>query len=134
MSIGGVDKKDGRAKFLPRSTAKRLLCGVLDKDRLCITITSRRTFTFTWIFVRTLSNGVISITDRVGTAGTVFLKTAPSPEGPWTEGKEIYKDEPIDGGLVYAGIAYPHLDESGETLTIGFTNNNWIRVIRVTFT
>ncbi|KAM0245896.1 hypothetical protein ACHAP5_005046 [Fusarium lateritium] len=66
-------------------------------------------------------------------SGTVYLKTAPSPEGPWTEGKEIYKDEPIDGGLVYAGIAYPHLDESGETLTIGFTNNNWIRVIKVTF-
>jgi len=66
--------------------------------------------------------------------GTVFLKAAPSPEGPWTEGREIYKDEPIDGGLVYAGLAYPHLDESGETLTIGFTNNNWIRIIKVTFT
>ncbi|EKJ71895.1 hypothetical protein FPSE_07898 [Fusarium pseudograminearum CS3096] len=66
--------------------------------------------------------------------GTVFLKSAPSPEGPWTEGKEIFKDEPIDGGLVYAGLAYPHLDESGETLTIGFTNNNWIRIIKVSFT
>ncbi|KAL3584631.1 hypothetical protein FPOAC2_14411 [Fusarium poae] len=66
--------------------------------------------------------------------GTVFLKTAPSPEGPWAEGKEIFKDEPIDGGLVYAGVAYPHLDEPGETLTIGFTNNNWIRVIKVNFT
>lgn len=73
------------------------------------------------------------VTDSYPVAGTVYLKTAPSPEGPWTEGKEIYKDEPIDGGLVYAGIAYPHLDESGETLTIGFTNNNWIRVIKVTF-
>jgi hypothetical protein len=75
----------------------------------------------------------MGVTDSHPIAGTVYLKTAPSPEGPWTEGKDIYKDEPIDGGLVYAGIAYPHLDESGETLTIGFTNNNWIRVIKVTF-
>jgi hypothetical protein len=134
MSTGGVDKKDGRAKFSLRSIVRQLLCGVLDKVRLYITITSRRISTFTLIFVSTLFYGGECITDRLATAGTVFLKTAPSPEGPWTEGKEIYKDEPIDGGLVYAGIAYPHLDESGETLTIGFTNNNWIRVIKVTFT
>ncbi|KAM5349678.1 hypothetical protein ACJ41O_006183 [Fusarium nematophilum] len=66
-------------------------------------------------------------------AGTVCLRTAPSPEGPWTAGKEVFKAEPIDGGLVYAGLAYPHLDESGRTLTIGFTNNNHTQVIKVTF-
>ncbi|KAF4975767.1 hypothetical protein FZEAL_7483 [Fusarium zealandicum] len=65
--------------------------------------------------------------------GTVCLRTAPNAEGPWTDNKEIFKAEPIDGGLVYAGIAYPHLDETGKTLTIGFTNNNHIQVIKVTF-
>jgi hypothetical protein len=134
MSIGGAEKKDGRVKSSPRSTAKRRSCGVLDKDKLCIIITSRRISTSISIYVSTAFHRDVSVTDRLATAGTVFLKTAPSPEGPWTEGKEIYKDEPIDGGLVYAGIAYPHLDESGETLTIGFTNNNWIRVIKVAFT
>ena len=61
------------------------------------------------------------------------LRTAPAPEGPWTADKEIYTDPPIDGGLVYAGVAYPYLDDSGKTLTIGFTNNNHIHVIRVNF-
>lgn len=68
---------------------------------------------------------------RVG--GTVCLRAAPSPEGPWTDDVEIFKAEPINDGLVYAGVAYPHLDESGKTLTIGFTNNNNIQVIRVSF-
>ncbi|KAH7022101.1 hypothetical protein EDB80DRAFT_805724 [Ilyonectria destructans] len=40
---------------------------------------------------------------------------------------------PIDKGLVYAGLAYPHLDKSGETFTIGFTNNNRIQIIKGSF-
>ncbi|CAG9949400.1 unnamed protein product [Clonostachys rosea f. rosea IK726] len=64
---------------------------------------------------------------------TVLLRSAPSPEGPWSAAKEIYTATPIDEGLVYAGVAYPYLDESGKTLTLAFTNNNHIQVIRVTF-
>lgn len=64
---------------------------------------------------------------------TVLLRSAPSPEGPWSAAKEIYTATPIDEGLVYAGVAYPYLDESGKTLTMAFTNNNHIQVIRVTF-
>lgn len=64
---------------------------------------------------------------------TVYLRTAPSLEGPWTADKEIFTATPIGNGLVYAGLAYPHLDTSGKTLSIGFTNNNHIQVIKVTF-
>lgn len=64
---------------------------------------------------------------------TVALRTAPSPEGPWSAHKDIFTAEPIDGGFVYAGVAYPHLDPSGKTLTIAFTNNNHIQVIKVEF-
>lgn len=69
-----------------------------------------------------------------GIAGaTVAIKTAPKPEGPWSEGRELFTATPIDGGLVYAGVAYPYLDESGKTLTIAYTNNNHIQVIKATF-
>ncbi|OTA00718.1 hypothetical protein A9Z42_0009920 [Trichoderma parareesei] len=63
----------------------------------------------------------------------VALRTADKVEGPWSEDREIYTAEPIAGGFVYAGVAYPFLDETGRTLTIAFTNNNHIQVIRVTF-
>lgn len=61
------------------------------------------------------------------------LRTAPKPEGPWSQDKEVYEATPIDGGFVYAGVAYPHLDETGKTLTIAYTNNNHTQVIKVTF-
>ncbi|KAJ6437228.1 conserved secreted protein [Purpureocillium lavendulum] len=64
---------------------------------------------------------------------TVTLRTAPKPEGPWSDGKGIYTATPIDGGFVYAGVAYPYLDESGKTLAMAYTNNNHIQVIKVTF-
>lgn len=63
----------------------------------------------------------------------MFLRTATSLEGPWTPDVKIFQAEPIDGGLVYAGVAHPYLDESGKTLTISFTNNNRIQVIKATF-
>ncbi|OBR06947.1 secreted protein [Colletotrichum higginsianum IMI 349063] len=65
--------------------------------------------------------------------GTVFLRTAPAPEGPWTPDVKIFEAAPIDGGLVYAGVAHPYLDETGRTLVISFTNNNRIQVIKATF-
>ncbi|KAF4809794.1 hypothetical protein CGCTS75_v014710 [Colletotrichum tropicale] len=65
--------------------------------------------------------------------GAVFLRTAPSPEGPWTPDVQIFQAQPIDNGLVYAGVAHPYLDDSGKTLTMSFTNNNRIQVIKATF-
>ncbi len=68
----------------------------------------------------------------IGT-GEVLLRTAPSPEGPWTPDVAVYTDTPIDGGLIYAGVAHPYLDESGQTLTVSWTNNNTIQVAKVSF-
>ncbi|KAF4122058.1 hypothetical protein GMORB2_7651 [Geosmithia morbida] len=64
---------------------------------------------------------------------SLCLRFAPSPGGPWTGDAELYTTEPIDGGFVYAGLAYPHLDESGKTLTVGWTNNNFIEILKITF-
>lgn len=64
----------------------------------------------------------------------VFLRTAPSPEGPWSADVRVFTATPIgEGGLTYAGVAHPYLDETGRSLVISFTNNNNIEVIRVTF-
>ncbi|OTB10067.1 hypothetical protein K445DRAFT_78519 [Daldinia sp. EC12] len=63
----------------------------------------------------------------------VLLRTATSLEGPWTPDVKVYTATPIDGGLTYAGVAHPYLDPSGQTLTISYTNNNHIEVLKVTF-
>ncbi|KAI1101741.1 hypothetical protein F4804DRAFT_354244 [Jackrogersella minutella] len=63
----------------------------------------------------------------------VLLRTATALEGPWTPDVKVYTATPIDGGMTYAGVAYPYLDTSGRTLTISFTNDNHIEVIKVTF-
>jgi hypothetical protein len=65
--------------------------------------------------------------------GPVYLRTADSLEGPWTAPIAVYNATALPGGLVYAGVAYPHLDESGQTLVMGFTNNNHIEVIKASF-
>ncbi|TDZ39041.1 hypothetical protein C8035_v005713 [Colletotrichum spinosum] len=49
--------------------------------------------------------------------GSVFLRTASRPEGPWS----------MDPG------SHPYLDESGKMLVLSFTNNNRIQVIKATF-
>ncbi|KAK4168204.1 hypothetical protein QBC43DRAFT_341499 [Cladorrhinum sp. PSN259] len=66
---------------------------------------------------------------------TIMLRTALSPEGPWTPDIEVFTAAPIvDGGLdVYAGVAHPYLDESGKTLVVSYTNNNYIEVLKVEF-
>jgi hypothetical protein len=66
--------------------------------------------------------------------GIIHLRTAQQPEGPWTPDVRVFKDDAIDGGFVYAGVAHPYLDESGATLTVSWTNNNRIRVARIDFT
>ncbi|OTB01875.1 hypothetical protein M426DRAFT_323106 [Hypoxylon sp. CI-4A] len=66
-------------------------------------------------------------------SGDVMLRTATSLEGPWTPDITVYTATPIDGGLTYAGVAHPYLDTSSQTLTISYTNNNHIEVIRVAF-
>ena len=65
--------------------------------------------------------------------GKVYLRTATSLEGPWTPDVQVYKSEPIKGGLVYAGVQHPYLDPTGQTLVVSFTNNNHIEVIKVAF-
>lgn len=50
--------------------------------------------------------------------GIIHLRTAKQPEGPWTSDVRVFKDDAIDGGFVYAGVAHPYLDESGRTLTV----------------
>ncbi|KAL9106673.1 MAG: hypothetical protein Q9227_008325 [Pyrenula ochraceoflavens] len=63
----------------------------------------------------------------------IALRTAPSPEGPWTDDKVIYT-VPNPAQMVYAGVAYPYLDESGKTLTIAVTNYpRAIEIYKVTF-
>ncbi|KAI2633101.1 hypothetical protein GGS26DRAFT_66829 [Hypomontagnella submonticulosa] len=66
-------------------------------------------------------------------SGDVLLRTATTLEGPWTPDVKVFTATPIDGGLTYAGVAHPYLDSSGRNLTISYTNNNRIEVVRVTF-
>ncbi|KAI1374360.1 hypothetical protein F4677DRAFT_461417 [Hypoxylon crocopeplum] len=66
-------------------------------------------------------------------SGDVLLRTASSLEGPWTPDVKVYTATAIDGGLIYAGVAHPYLNSSGQTLTISYTNSNHIQVIKVTF-
>ncbi|ORY61664.1 uncharacterized protein BCR38DRAFT_396713 [Pseudomassariella vexata] len=63
----------------------------------------------------------------------VFLRTATKLEGPWTPDVKVFHATPNNGGLVYAGVAHPYLDTSGQTLVISYTNNNKIEVIKVKF-
>ncbi|KAI1284025.1 hypothetical protein F5Y07DRAFT_407527 [Xylaria sp. FL0933] len=63
----------------------------------------------------------------------VLLRTATSPEGPWTPDVKVFTADPMPGGLTYAGVAHPYLDPTGQTLTISFTNLNHQQVIKVTF-
>ena len=71
---------------------------------------------------------------NLGNGGNdVKLRTAPTPEGPWTADVKVYTTTPIDGGLTYAGVAHPYLDETGKTLVVSWTNNNNIEVAKITF-
>lgn len=63
----------------------------------------------------------------------MYIRTAASPEGPWTPMVKVYTATPMGGGMTYAGVAHPYLDSTGKTLVISYTNNNQIEVIRVTF-
>jgi hypothetical protein len=62
----------------------------------------------------------------------VFIRTAARIEGPWTADVKVFHATPIEKGLVYAGVAHPYLDPSGQTLVVSFTNNNHIQVIKLT--
>ncbi len=71
-------------------------------------------------------------TDTFG-GGAVYLRTASSPEGPWTPDVQIYQGQSIDKQQVYAGVAHPYLDVSGKSLAISYTSNNTIQVIKAIF-
>ncbi|KAK8045657.1 hypothetical protein PG993_005681 [Apiospora rasikravindrae] len=64
----------------------------------------------------------------------VLLRTAPQPEGPWSDDVSVFNATPIgQDGMTYAGVAHPYLDPSGQSMVISYTNNNNIEVIKVTF-
>jgi len=64
----------------------------------------------------------------------VALRTAPSPEGPWSSDVIVYEVKCNENGFAYAGAAHPYLDPSGKTLVISYTNYpNIIETIKVTF-
>ncbi|KAK8878712.1 hypothetical protein PGQ11_000006 [Apiospora arundinis] len=64
----------------------------------------------------------------------VFLRTAPLPEGPWSDDVKVFTATPIGhNGMTYAGVAHPYLDPSGRSMVLSYTNNNNIEVIKVTF-
>lgn len=64
----------------------------------------------------------------------VVIRTAPSPEGPWTSDVTVYTVKANSNKFAYAGAAYPFLDTSGKTLVISYTNYpNVIEVIKVEF-
>ncbi|KAF9889563.1 hypothetical protein FE257_007273 [Aspergillus nanangensis] len=65
--------------------------------------------------------------------GDVAIRTAPAPEGPWTDDVSLYTPQPYPGGMVYAPGVHPYTDSTGETMTISYTNNNHIQVIKATF-
>ena len=63
----------------------------------------------------------------------VALRTANSPEGPWSADVIVYEPKLL-GSYAYAGVAHPYLDSTGQTLTISYTNApNVIEVIKVSF-
>ncbi|KAI1744697.1 hypothetical protein F4680DRAFT_405760 [Xylaria scruposa] len=76
----------------------------------------------TYIFVHLSGNNVV-------------LRTATSLQGPWTPDVTVYTATPLaTGAYVYAGVAHPYLDTTGQTLTISYTNNAaTIQVIKVMF-
>ncbi|KAK8131797.1 hypothetical protein PG984_008235 [Apiospora sp. TS-2023a] len=64
----------------------------------------------------------------------VLLRTAPSPEGPWSDDVKVFTATPIGkDAMTYAGVAHPYLDPSGKTMVVSYTNDNNIEVIKVTF-
>ncbi|KAK8018984.1 hypothetical protein PG991_008174 [Apiospora marii] len=64
----------------------------------------------------------------------VLLRTAPLPEGPWSDDVKVFTATPIGkDAMTYAGVAHPYLDPSGRSMVISYTNNNNIEVIKVTF-
>ncbi|KAL3483413.1 hypothetical protein BJX62DRAFT_244908 [Aspergillus germanicus] len=65
--------------------------------------------------------------------GDVAIRTAPSPEGPWSNDVSLFTPQPYPNGMVYAACTHPYLDESGKSLTISYTNLNHIQVIQTTF-
>ena len=73
------------------------------------------------------------LTSKYIDCNKVALRTAASPEGPWSADVIVYEPKLL-GDFAYAGVAHPYLDSTGQTLTISYTNApNVIEVIKVTF-
>ena len=63
----------------------------------------------------------------------VLARTAPAPEGPWSDAMMLYQATPITpGSSIYAAAPQVQYDLTGKTLVITFTNHpNVIQAIRV---
>jgi hypothetical protein len=69
--------------------------------------------------------------------GTVRIRTASAPEGPWSRAIAAFDtEEPADGGWTYCGIAHPEYDDGASILVSYYRGTgDWtgeIRVVRVT--
>lgn len=63
----------------------------------------------------------------------VLAKTAPAPEGPWSDPVTLYQATPItSGSSIYAAVPHPYYDPTGKSLVVTFTNHpNVIQAINV---
>jgi hypothetical protein len=104
------------------------------KDRWFTTSSTNVTFLFTLVALILLCSRWDTNQDLSGPGGSdIFLRTATKLEGPWTADIKVFHATPIENGLVYAGVAHPYLDPSGQTLVVSFTNNNRIQVVKISF-
>ena len=63
----------------------------------------------------------------------ILTRTAPAPEGPWSEDVTLFQATPLpQGSSTYAAAPQPEFDPSGKTLIVTFTNDpNVIQAIKV---
>ncbi|KAK5945941.1 hypothetical protein PMZ80_000080 [Knufia obscura] len=73
--------------------------------------------------------------DNFWSCQVLKLKTALTPEGPWSEPMTVHKPKPVqEGGNIYAAVPHQYFDPSGKTLIITYTNHpNTIQAIKVDF-
>jgi hypothetical protein len=64
----------------------------------------------------------------------ILIRTAPNPEGPWTNDVQVWTAKSVGAGYTYAGVAHPYFDTTGKTLIVSYTNSpNVNEVVKVNF-
>ena len=66
----------------------------------------------------------------------VLAKTAPAPEGPWSDAVTLYQATPLtNGSSIYAAVPHPYFDPAGKSLVVTFTNHpNVIQAVNMVCT